>query len=177
MTPAKYISKYQVWLEIQNSEIRIYDQNRENYLILGQLTKNGIERNRNVEPEQSLAIGLLYPTAERYFCHNKDSLNKITARCVWLDFWLELHDLEVRLYSRTGEDYMIIGELDDEEGIKLDENFIKFVFSHNNDFFRFYEIALRLFSAREKELTKQVQEQKLLAKRKLIQNSLKQLDG
>lgn len=177
MALPKYISKYEVWLKLHDSEIRIYDQNRENYLILGQLTKNGIERNRSVEPEQFQAIGLLYPTAERYFCRNKDSLNKIMARCVWLDFWLELHDLEVRLYSTTGEEYIVIGELDEAEGIKMDKVFKSFVSKTSSDGFRFYEIALRLFSAREKESRKQVQEQKLLAKRKLIQNSLKQSDG
>lgn len=168
----KYIPKYEVWLELHNSKIRIYDHNRENYFVLGQVTKDGIERNRSISKEKSQSIGLLYKTAERYFCHNKDSLNKITARFVWLDYWIELHNLEVRLYPTTGEEHIVIGKLCDEAGIKMDKVFRSFIFKTSGDGFRFYEIAMRLFAVREKEIRKHLREQRLQTKRELIKKAL-----
>lgn len=177
MPTPKYISKYEVWLELHDSEIRVYNRTRKAYLILGQFSKNGIERNRNVSEEQSDAIGLLYTTAERYFAPTETGLNKITARCVLYGFWLEVHNAEVRLYRNVGEEYIVVGKLDLEGDITLDKNFRSFVLSGNDDFWKFYEIAERHFSSREKETRKQLREYKLKAKRELIQKALRKSDA
>lgn len=176
MSTAKYISKYEVWLELHDSEVRIYDRNKGNYLLLGQISKNGIERNRNVSTEQSEAIGLLYTTAERYFAPPKTGLNKITAKYVLYGLWLELNNSEVRLYSHIGERYIVVGKLNKKGELTLDNNFCSFVMNGNDNFWRFYEIADRHFSAKAKEIRKQVQEHKLKVKRESIQKALKKFE-
>ena len=171
MSTAKYISKYKVRLELHNSEIRIFDQDKNTYLVLGQLTDNGIERNRNVTKEESDVIRLLYRTAERYFTPKKKGFNKITARFVLDGFWLELHDDEIRIYLPVGEKYLVLGKLTQEDCIILDENFLTHCLVDN--LFIFYKIAMDHFSVTRKEEKKQRREQKIKARRELIQKGLK----
>ena len=172
-TSTKYISDYEVWLKLVNYEIRIYDKEQQNHLILGKLTQNGIERNRDVTEQESETIGLLYTIAERYFAPPKTELNKVTARYVLYGLWLELHDSEVRLYYRTGEEYLVVGKLDDEGEITLDKNFRSFALRGDaGTYFKLYKIAIRYFSLNKQKERKQLREHRIKTRRDSIKRTL-----
>lgn len=124
----KFVAKYNVWLELQDELICVFDQDKNNSFVLGTLTKEGIDRNRDVTKEQFEAIALLYSTANRYFCsrskkgQKKKINNVIKPKYVKkINIWLELREKDIYICPINKDNDFILGTLT-EKGIVRNRN-------------------------------------------------------
>ncbi len=112
----KFVAKYNVWLELRDEFIYVCDKDKNNSFVFGTLTKEGIDRNRDVTKEQFEAIALLYLTAERYFYSRgkndrKNKINKITKPkyVAKYNLWLELKGKNIYICFLNKDNDFILG--------------------------------------------------------------------
>jgi len=119
----KFVTKYNLWLELRDELIYVCDKDKNNSFVLGTLTKKGIARNRDVTREQFEATALLYSTAERYFYGRnqngqKNKLNQILKPkyVAKYNLWLELREEDIYICFVNKDNDFILGTLT-EKGI------------------------------------------------------------